>query len=163
MFSSRFRGLEYFCHLKKIQLINGAYKKSSKGKESLSVIVSLKNYDEGLNNEYAYKDGAARINEHRSPPQSQPLPHTWNQDHQFTQADYTCTSMGTDKMTETSDFSTEFESKPYPQGASNHVEYNGERGYIDKQNHQFQVSGPFNFKSVQKVVAVIVLFFPLKF
>ncbi|XP_012779154.3 centrosomal protein of 152 kDa isoform X1 [Maylandia zebra] len=96
------------------------------------------NYDEGLNNEYAYKDGAARINGHRSPPQSQPLPHTWNQDHQFTQADYTCTSMGTDKMTETSDFSTEFESKPYPQGASNHVEYNGERGYIDKQNHQFQ-------------------------
>uniref|UniRef100_A0A3B4GYR0 Centrosomal protein 152 n=1 Tax=Pundamilia nyererei TaxID=303518 RepID=A0A3B4GYR0_9CICH len=124
------------------------------GKESLSVIVSLKNYedhyDEGLNNEYAYKDGAARINGHRSPPQSQPLPHTWNQDHQFTQADYTCTSMGTDKMTETSDFSTEFESKPYPQGASNHVEYNGERGCIDKQNHQFQVSGPFNFKSANQ-------------
>ncbi|XP_031611531.2 centrosomal protein of 152 kDa isoform X1 [Oreochromis aureus] len=95
-------------------------------------------YDEGLNNEYAYKDGATHINGHRSPPQSQPLPHTWNQDHQFTQADYTCTSMGTDKMTETSDFSTEFESKPYPQGASNHVEYNGERGYMDKQNHQFQ-------------------------
>ncbi|XP_065327415.1 centrosomal protein of 152 kDa isoform X3 [Pelmatolapia mariae] len=95
-------------------------------------------YDEGLNNAYAYKEGAAHINGHRSPPQSQPLPHTWNQDHQFTQADYTCTSMGTDKMTETSDFSTEFESKPYPQGASNHVQYNGERGYMDKQNHQFQ-------------------------
>uniref|UniRef100_A0A3Q4GL71 Centrosomal protein 152 n=1 Tax=Neolamprologus brichardi TaxID=32507 RepID=A0A3Q4GL71_NEOBR len=125
-----------------------------KGKNHTLFIVSLKNYedhyDEGLNNEYAYKDGAARINGHRSPPQSQPLPHTWNQDHQFTQADYTCTSMGTDKMTETSDFSTEFESKPYPQGASNHVEYNGERGYIDKQNHQFQVSRPFNFKSIQK-------------
>ncbi|XP_030587523.1 centrosomal protein of 152 kDa isoform X2 [Archocentrus centrarchus] len=95
-------------------------------------------YDEGSSNEYAYQDGAAHINGHQSHPQSQPLPHTWNQDHQFTQADYTCTSMGTEKMTETSDFSTEFESKPYPQGAGNHVEYNGERGYMNKQSHQFQ-------------------------
>lgn len=71
--------------------------------------------------------------------------------------------MGTDKMTETSDFSTEFESKPYPQDASNHVEYNGERGYMDKQKHQFQVSGPFHFRSIQKVVAVLVLFFPWRF
>ncbi|XP_039988381.1 centrosomal protein of 152 kDa isoform X2 [Xiphias gladius] len=96
-------------------------------------------YDQGSRDEYTYKDGAVQINGHQRHPQSQPLPHTWNQqqeDHQFTQGDYTYTTMGTEKSTETNDFSTdEYESKPYPQGTNNHVDYNGEGGYKEKQIH----------------------------
>uniref|UniRef100_A0A3B4VJJ9 Centrosomal protein 152 n=1 Tax=Seriola dumerili TaxID=41447 RepID=A0A3B4VJJ9_SERDU len=96
-------------------------------------------YDQGLHDDYTYEDDVVQINGHRRNPQSQPLPHTWNQqseDHHFTQGDCTYTSMGTEKSTETNDFSTdEYESKPYPQGTNNHVEYNGEVGYRDKQSH----------------------------
>ncbi|XP_070827789.1 centrosomal protein of 152 kDa [Chaetodon trifascialis] len=97
-------------------------------------------YDQRSHGEFAYEDGAAQINgHHRSHPQSQSLPHTWNQQsqcHQFTQGDYTYTSMGTEKSMETSDFSTdEYESKPYPQGTNNAVVYNGEAGREDNQNY----------------------------
>lgn len=44
--------------------------------------------------------------------------------------------MGTEKLTETSDFSTdEYESKPYPQGTNNAVVYHGEGGRRDNQNY----------------------------
>ncbi|XP_049929592.1 centrosomal protein of 152 kDa isoform X3 [Epinephelus moara] len=111
-------------------------------------------YDQHADDEYAYEDGAVQINGHH--PQSQPLPHTWNQDHQFNQGDYTYTSMGTEKSTETNDFSVdEYESRPYPQGTNNAVVYNGEGGRRDNQNYgdhnngrnHFQVSG--NLKSTQ--------------
>uniref|UniRef100_UPI003AABA4B4 centrosomal protein of 152 kDa n=1 Tax=Centroberyx gerrardi TaxID=166262 RepID=UPI003AABA4B4 len=86
--------------------------------------------------EYAYEDGAVQINGHASHPQNRPLPHTWNQQSQFNQGDYTYTSMGTEKSTEANDFSTdEYESKPYPQGANNPVEYDGEGGRRDKQTY----------------------------
>ena len=82
-------------------------------------------------------------------PQNQPLPHTWNQNHQFTQGDYTYTSIGTEKSTETNDFSAEYEPEPYIQGTNNAVVYNGEGGRKDNQNYgdpgngrnHFQVSG----------------------
>uniref|UniRef100_A0A3P8U9J0 Centrosomal protein 152 n=1 Tax=Amphiprion percula TaxID=161767 RepID=A0A3P8U9J0_AMPPE len=90
-------------------------------------------------NEYAYEDGAVHMNGHQIQPPREHLPHIWNQDHQFTQEDYTCTSMGTEESTETCDFSAEFESKSYPQNTNNHVEYNGEGGYMDQQSH-FQVN-----------------------
>ncbi|GAA6221499.1 centrosomal protein of 152 kDa [Lates japonicus] len=97
-------------------------------------------YDQGSHDDYAYGDGAAQINGHQRHPQNQPPPRSWNQqsqDHQFTQGDYTYTSMGTEESTETNDFSTDqYESKPYPQGTNNHVEYNGEGGYRDKQSHE---------------------------
>ncbi|XP_047451256.1 centrosomal protein of 152 kDa isoform X2 [Mugil cephalus] len=96
------------------------------------------NYEADCDQDYHDDYGAVHVNGHQSHPQSQPLPHTWNQDHHFTQGDYTCTSMGTEKSTETSDFSTEFESKTYPQSANTHVEYNGVGGY--KQTH----GGPRN-------------------
>ncbi|KAF0040975.1 hypothetical protein F2P81_006873 [Scophthalmus maximus] len=102
----------------------------------INVNVSLKNYeadyDRGGHDEYTYEDGADQINGQQRHAQSQPLPHTWNQpseDHQFTQGDYTYTSMGTEKSTETNEFSTEYEAKPYSQGTDNHLEYNGEGGY----------------------------------
>ncbi|XP_035013531.2 centrosomal protein of 152 kDa isoform X2 [Hippoglossus stenolepis] len=91
-------------------------------------------YDLGSRDEYTYEDVADQINGQ----QRQPLPPTWNQqsgDHQFTQGDYTYTSMGTDKSIETNDFSTEYESKPYSQESNNHVECNGDGGYRDVQNH----------------------------
>ncbi|XP_042351484.1 centrosomal protein of 152 kDa isoform X2 [Plectropomus leopardus] len=91
-------------------------------------------YDQHPHDEYPYEDGAVQINGHH--PQSQPLPHTWNQDHQFNQGDYTYTSTGTEKSTETNDFSTDdYESKPYPQGTNNAVAHNGDRGCRDNQNY----------------------------
>ncbi|XP_019124783.2 centrosomal protein of 152 kDa [Larimichthys crocea] len=93
-------------------------------------------YDQRSQDEYAYEDGAAPINRHH--PQSQPLPHTWNQQpqDQFAQGDYTYTSMGTEQSTETNDFSTdEYEPKPYPQSTNNAVVYNGEGGRRDNQNY----------------------------
>lgn len=107
--------------------------------------MSLKNRE--VDEEYAYEDGAVQNNGHH--PQSRPLPDTWNQDHQYTQGDYTYTSMGSEKSTETNDFSTdEYESKRYPQGTNKDVVYNGEGGRRDIQNYgdhnngrnQFQVS-----------------------
>lgn len=121
--------------------------------------MSLKNlkdyevdYDQG-SHEYAYENGEVQINGHQCHLQTQPLPHTWNQqDHQFTQ-DYAHTSMGTENSTETNNFPTDemYESKPYPRGANNPVEYNSEGGHRDNhiygehnnaRNH-FQVSGIF--------------------
>ncbi|CAN9499120.1 unnamed protein product [Ophioblennius macclurei] len=74
----------------------------------------------------AYEDG------HQSQSQAQPLPHAWKHDHQFDQGDYACVSIGTEKSTE---FSAEFQSEIYPQSTNNHVEYNAEGGYMDKQSH----------------------------
>ncbi|XP_074532863.1 centrosomal protein of 152 kDa [Halichoeres trimaculatus] len=103
---------------------------------------------------YAYEDEAVQINGHLGHPQSHPLPHTWNQqaqDHQFNQGDYTYTSMGTERSTETNDFSTdEYGSKPYTQGANNCAVYNEEGGRMENQNYEnhnkarsnFQNSGP---------------------
>ncbi|XP_059192058.1 centrosomal protein of 152 kDa [Centropristis striata] len=91
-------------------------------------------YDQRSHDEYAYEDRAVQINGHH--PQTQPPPHTWNQDHQFTQGDYTYTSIGTEKSTETNDFSAdEYESKPYPPGTNNAVMYNGEGEHRDIQNY----------------------------
>ncbi|KAM9352013.1 centrosomal protein of 152 kDa [Symphorus nematophorus] len=107
-------------------------------------------YDQHSHEKYAYENGAVQVNGHRSHPQSQPLPHIWNQDHQFAQGDYTYTSTGTEKSAETNDFSIdEYESKPYPQSTNNAVVYNGDGGRRDNQNygdhndarHHFQ-SGP---------------------
>lgn len=89
------------------------------------------NYEAGQRShgDYAYGDGAGQINGH----------HTWNQqpqDHQFTQGDYTYTSMGSEKSTDANDFSTdEYESKPYPQGSNNAGVYNEEGGQRDNQNY----------------------------
>ncbi|XP_029991421.1 centrosomal protein of 152 kDa isoform X2 [Sphaeramia orbicularis] len=97
-------------------------------------------YNQHSYKQYVYGDGTAQINGHQIIPQTQPFPHTWNQqseDHQFTQGDYTYTSMGTEKSAESNDFSADdYESKPYPQAANNPVEYNGEGGYRDKQTHE---------------------------
>nr|XP_019934625.1 PREDICTED: centrosomal protein of 152 kDa [Paralichthys olivaceus] len=112
-------------------------------------------YDQGSHDEYTYEDGADQINGQRR----QPLPHTWNQqsgDHQFTQGDYTYTSMGTEKSIETNGFSTE--SKPYSQESDNHMECNGDGGYRDVQNHgdhnirnQFQPGAGDNVTNQYKV------------
>ncbi|XP_070763937.1 centrosomal protein of 152 kDa [Enoplosus armatus] len=91
-------------------------------------------YDQHSHDEYAYEEETVQINGHRSHPQSQPLPHTWNQqsqDHQLTQGDYKYTSVGTEKSTETND---EYQSKPYPQGTNNAAVYNGGGGRRDNQN-----------------------------
>ncbi|XP_029910423.1 centrosomal protein of 152 kDa isoform X2 [Myripristis murdjan] len=56
-------------------------------------------YEHGADHEYAYGNGAGH-------PQSQPLPHTWNQQSeacQFNQGDYKYSSMGTEKSTENFD------------------------------------------------------------
>ncbi|KAG7522341.1 hypothetical protein JOB18_020075 [Solea senegalensis] len=93
------------------------------------------NYNQGSHDEFTYEDHADQI----SGQQRHLQPHTWVQqpeDHQYTQGqDYTYTSMGTEKSTETNEFSTEFECKPYSQSTNNHVEYNGEGGYRDTQSH----------------------------
>ncbi|KAK2842417.1 hypothetical protein Q5P01_012617 [Channa striata] len=89
-------------------------------------------YNQHLHEEYNYNDGAVQNNGH---PQSQPLPHAWNKDHQFTQGDYTYSSIGTEKS-ETNDLSTEeYESKAYPQGINNHVQYNGGGGQGNKKSY----------------------------
>ncbi|KAF1386852.1 hypothetical protein PFLUV_G00099160 [Perca fluviatilis] len=89
-------------------------------------------YAQRSHDEYAYEDGAVQINGYH--PQSQPLPHTWSQDHPFTQGDYIYTSIGTEKSTETS-LTDEYESKPYPQVTNTAVVYNGEGEHGDNQNH----------------------------
>ncbi|XP_068459350.1 centrosomal protein of 152 kDa isoform X2 [Clinocottus analis] len=87
-----------------------------------------------VDEEYAYEDGALQNNGDH--PQSQPLPNTWNQEHQYTQGDYTYTSIGSEKSTETNNFSTdEYETKRYPQGTNKAVVYNGEGGCTDIQNY----------------------------
>uniref|UniRef100_A0A671VW88 Centrosomal protein 152 n=1 Tax=Sparus aurata TaxID=8175 RepID=A0A671VW88_SPAAU len=110
-------------------------------------------YDQHSHDEYSYEDGAAQVNGHRSHPQSQPLPHVWNQqsqDHQFTQGDYTYTNMGTEKSAETSDFSTdEYETKQYPQDANNGVVYNGEGGRRNNPNYGDQNGASNHFQHVQ--------------
>ncbi|XP_078113346.1 centrosomal protein of 152 kDa isoform X2 [Sander vitreus] len=101
-------------------------------------------YDQRSHDEYAYEDGAVQINGYH--PQSQPLPHTWSQDHPFTQGDYIYTSIGTEKSTETS-LTDEYESKPYPQVTNTAVVYNGEGEHGDNQNHGDHNKGRKNFQS----------------
>ncbi|XP_029953130.1 centrosomal protein of 152 kDa isoform X2 [Salarias fasciatus] len=91
-------------------------------------------YNRDSHNGHAYED-EVHSHGHQSQPQSQPLAHTWKQDHQFAQGDYACVSIGTEQSAETCEFSTEFQSDLYPQTTNNHVEYNAERGYMDKQSH----------------------------
>ncbi|XP_034735922.1 centrosomal protein of 152 kDa isoform X2 [Etheostoma cragini] len=100
------------------------------------------NYDQRSHDEYAYEDGAVQINGYH--PQSQPLPHTWSQDDPFTQGDYTYTSIGAEKSTETS-LTDEYKSKPYPQVTNTAVVYDGEHGGI--QNHGDHNKGRNNFQS----------------
>ncbi|XP_054475173.1 centrosomal protein of 152 kDa [Anoplopoma fimbria] len=102
-------------------------------------------YDQHSHDEYAYEDGAVQNNGH------QPLPHTWNQDHQFPQGEYTYTSIGSEKSTGTNDFSTdEYESKPYPQGTNNAVMYNGDGR--DIQNHGDHNNGRNQFQTIKSRV-----------
>ncbi|KAM4573306.1 centrosomal protein of 152 kDa isoform 2-T3 [Odontesthes bonariensis] len=93
-------------------------------------------YSDGSHDEYAYEDEAAHMNGYGSHPQSQPLPHAWSQDHQFARGDHTSTSMSTENCTGISNFSAEFESKPFPESTENRVEYIEEGGYRDKPHHE---------------------------
>ncbi|XP_034541724.1 centrosomal protein of 152 kDa isoform X3 [Notolabrus celidotus] len=101
--------------------------------------------------DYAYEDGAVQINGHLGHPQSQPLPHTWNQQpqgHQFTEGDYTYTSMGTERSTETNDFSTdEYGSKPYTQGTNTCAVYKEEGGHRENQNYGDHNNGRNHFQN----------------
>ncbi|KAM9376046.1 centrosomal protein of 152 kDa [Pholidichthys leucotaenia] len=94
-------------------------------------------YDQGSHDEYAYEDGVVHINGHHNYPQSD----SWNQNQQYAQGDYSCTSMGTDKVTEASDFSSEFDSKLYPRGNNNHVECSGAGECINQQSHRAPNTG----------------------
>ncbi|KAM9753445.1 centrosomal protein of 152 kDa isoform 1-T1 [Menidia menidia] len=98
------------------------------------------NYADGSHDEYTYKEEAAHMNGYRNHPQGEPLPHTWSQDHQFAQGDYTHTSMGTENCSGVSNFSAEFESKPYAENTQNSVEYIEEGGYGDELCYEDQNS-----------------------
>lgn len=105
--------------------------------------VSLKDCE--VDKEYAYDDGAVQNNGHH--PQIRPLPNTWNQDHQYTQGDYTFTSMGSEKSPETKDFSTdEYESKACAQGSNDAVLYDGEGGRRDIPNYGDHNNGRNKFQ-----------------
>ncbi|XP_056273279.1 centrosomal protein of 152 kDa isoform X3 [Pseudoliparis swirei] len=100
-----------------------------------------------VDKEYAYDDGAVQNNGHH--PQIRPLPNTWSQDHQYTQGDYTFTSMGSEKSPETKDFSTdEYESKAYAQGSNDAVLYDGEGGRRDIPNYGDHNNGRNKFQPV---------------
>ncbi|XP_024137277.1 centrosomal protein of 152 kDa isoform X2 [Oryzias melastigma] len=95
-------------------------------------------YDGGPHADYAYKGGGAHINQHQS--QNPPLPHTWNQEHQFGPEDYEYTN----RCTENEDFPIHYEPQSYPERTENHMEYNGGEDYMDEQNSR----NPFqNLKS----------------
>uniref|UniRef100_UPI0037E7B76E centrosomal protein of 152 kDa n=1 Tax=Semicossyphus pulcher TaxID=241346 RepID=UPI0037E7B76E len=111
-------------------------------------------YDQRSQDQYAYENGAVQNNRDQGPP----LPHTWNQqsqDHQFSQGDYTYTSVGTEQSTETQDFSTdEYGSKPYPQGTLNGVVFNGEGGHRGIQNYGDQ-SARNHFQKLPSAAGVV--------
>lgn len=87
---------------------------------------------------YPYETLGVQLNGH----QAQPLPQTWNQkpqDHQFSQGEYSYTSVGA----ETNDFSTdEYETQTFPQGHNNAVMYTREGGG-DNQNYTNSPRNPF--------------------
>ncbi|KAF7224204.1 transcript variant X2 [Nothobranchius furzeri] len=83
-------------------------------------------FDQASHDQYAYEDDGNL------------LPHTWNQNHPFAQERYPCTSVGSDKCTENSDFSTGSEAQPFPEGSDNHVNFKGEEGYRRELNHEVQ-------------------------
>lgn len=114
----------------------------SNGVQQWSDHVSPTNYNQPPYEEYTYGDRA--MNGHRGHNQTQP--HIWNQQpegHQFDQGDYTYSSIGTAKSTESNEFSTDdYGLNTYPQGSKIPVEYNRDGGYRDRQvngNH-FQVT-----------------------
>ncbi|XP_061577597.1 centrosomal protein of 152 kDa isoform X2 [Cololabis saira] len=80
-------------------------------------------YDQGIHHEYVPEDGDAG-------PQAQPRPHTWDRD-QFVRDGYT----GTGKCVETSDFSADFDSEPYPESAAHHTGHDGDGGYEREQRN----------------------------
>lgn len=96
-------------------------------------------YDQGSHDdEYPYEDEAAHINGHLNHPQTQLLPPSWNQDHQFAQEGYPCPSLGSDRCPEGSDFSTEFDPLPYPDRGDG--DYRSEHPHDDHTNrNHFQV------------------------
>ncbi|RVE71678.1 hypothetical protein OJAV_G00054400 [Oryzias javanicus] len=95
-------------------------------------------YGGGPHADYAYKDGGAHINRH--PSLNPPLPHTWNQEHQFGPEDYEYTN----RCTENEDFPIHYEPQSYPERTENHMEYNGGEDYADEQSSR----NPFqNLKS----------------
>ncbi|KAL6106570.1 cep152 [Pungitius sinensis] len=102
-------------------------------------------HDQHSHDEYAYGDGAVQNNGPH--PQSGPLPNAWNLDPQFSQGDYTYTSIGSEKSTNTNDFCTdENKSRPYPNGTNNAVPYNGQEGRRDVQNYGHHNNGRDQFQ-----------------
>lgn len=125
-------------------------------KNNNPVNVFLKNYDADYD-QGSHEYGDIHINGHQAHPQTQPLPHTWNQrsqDQRFTQGDYTHTSMGTEKSTETNDFSTveTYENKPYPPGTN--IKYNGEGGNQGNQDYRDH-SNPGNHFQVSDILCFL--------
>lgn len=109
----------------------------SNGVQQWSDHVSPTNYNQPPYEEYTYGDRAVngQMNGHRGHNQTQP--HIWNQQpegHQFDQGDYTYSSIGTAKSTESNEFSTDdYGLNTYPQGSKIPVEYNRDGGYRDRQ------------------------------
>lgn len=148
-----------------------------KGNEfSHVVIVSLKNYaddyDQGSDHdEYASEGEALQILDHGGHSQSQPLPHTWNQqvqDCQYNQGGYTYPNVGKEQSSvtgdfNTNDFSTEgYEPEPYPHAANNPAVPEGEGGRRDKHTYgdqnntkHFQVSGGLSLACFVIMVTII--------
>ncbi|KAM3608683.1 uncharacterized protein V6R79_003056 [Siganus canaliculatus] len=113
-----------------------------------SVHPKPKSHEQNCHDEYAYEDGDARMNGRQTHPHNQPLPQTWSQqpqDHQFNQGDYSYTSIGTERSTETNDFpSEEYESRPYSQSTEGrHQENQNHEDHANARNHfQDFRSGP---------------------
>ncbi|XP_028304471.1 centrosomal protein of 152 kDa isoform X3 [Gouania willdenowi] len=83
-------------------------------------------FDPGCQNVYVYEDGDG--------PLSQTQLHSWTDNHHFTHGDYTNTSLGSEKSSETVDFSNKFDFKSSHPSSNTHMEYN--RGSCrDEQNH----------------------------
>lgn len=106
--------------------------------------------DQFSQDHYTYGDGAPKINGHHGHTQSQALPHTWNQqtqDQQFTQGDYTYTSVGTERSTEANDFSTdEYSSRPYIQGTNNCAVYDEEGRHMENPSYENHTNARSNFQ-----------------
>uniref|UniRef100_A0A8C5ETK6 Centrosomal protein 152 n=1 Tax=Gouania willdenowi TaxID=441366 RepID=A0A8C5ETK6_GOUWI len=84
------------------------------------------NKNTGCQNVYVYEDGDG--------PLSQTQLHSWTDNHHFTHGDYTNTSLGSEKSSETVDFSNKFDFKSSHPSSNTHMEYN--RGSCrDEQNH----------------------------
>ncbi|XP_040018099.2 centrosomal protein of 152 kDa isoform X4 [Gasterosteus aculeatus] len=108
-------------------------------------------HDQRSHDEYAYEDEAGQNDGHH--PQSGPLPNAWNLDHQFSHADYTYTSIGSEKCTDTNDFSTdENKCKPYPHGTNNAAPFDGQEGRRDIPNYGHHNNGRDQFQILKSRV-----------